>query len=196
MTKSVAFLYDFVSLPSYIAWKCLPPMLEAAGAELVLQPVLVGGIFKATGNAGPLALPAKKDWYGRDLALWCQKRAVVVSPSPYLPFRSLPLMRGSFVAAERGETLRYVEAMFDAIFVQARNLGDLQVVAATLDAAGMDVDAYLQGIERSDIKQQLLDATQQAVDRGVFGVPTFFVNGQLFFGQDRLEFVLDALRCD
>jgi 2-hydroxychromene-2-carboxylate isomerase len=121
---------------------------------------------------------------------------VVVSPSPYLPFRSLPLMRGSFVAAERGETLRYVEAMFDAIFVQARNLGDLQVVAATLDAAGMDVDAYLQGIERSDIKQQLLDATQQAVDRGVFGVPTFFVNGQLFFGQDRLEFVLDALRCD
>jgi 2-hydroxychromene-2-carboxylate isomerase len=196
MTKSVEFLYDFVSLPSYIAWKSLPPMLEATGAELVLRPVLVGGIFKATGNSGPLALPAKKDWYMRDLALWCKKRGVVVNPSPYVPFRSLPLMRGSFVAAERSETMRYVEALFDAIFVQARNLGDLQVVAAILDAAGLDADAYLQGIERSDIKQQLLDATQQAVDRGGFGVPTFFVNEQLFFGQDRLEFVLDALRCD
>jgi 2-hydroxychromene-2-carboxylate isomerase len=196
MTKVVEFFYDFVSLPSYIAWKCLPPMLEAVGAELVLRPVLVGGIFKATGNAGPLALPAKKDWYMRDLALWCKKRGVVVNPSPYLPFRSLPLMRGSFVAAERGETLHYVEALFDAIFVQARNLGDLQVVAATLAAAGLDADAYLQAIDRSDIKQRLLDATQQAVDRGVFGVPTLVVNGQLFFGQDRLEFVQDALRCD
>jgi 2-hydroxychromene-2-carboxylate isomerase len=194
MAKTVEFLYDFVSSPSFIAWKSLPPMLEAAGAELVLTPVLLGGIFKATGNAGPLAIAAKKEWYAGDLALWAKKRRVVLNPSPFIPFRSLPLMRGSYVAAERGETDLYVSTVFDAAFVQGRDMGDMRVVADTLAAAGLDSAAYVQGIERADIKLRLLDATQQAVARRVFGVPTFFVDGNLFFGQDRLEFVLEALQ--
>lgn len=194
MTKTVEFMYDFVSMPSFIAWKSLPPMLEAVGAQLVLTPVLVGGIFKATGNAGPLAIAAKKEWYVGDLALWARKRGVVVNPSPFVPFRSLPVMRGACVAAERNETDLYVSTVFDAVFVHGRNMGDMQVVADTLAAAGLDPDAYVKGVERADIKQQLLDATQQAVDRRVFGVPTFFVDGNLFFGQDRLELVLEALQ--
>ena len=193
IARTVEFVYDFVSVPCHIAWKCLGPMVRASGAQVVLTPVLCGGIFKAIGNPGPLEIPAKREWYARDLALWARRRGVPLVQSPFLPVRSLPLMRGSFVAAERDETSRYVDTVFDAIYVHGRNLSDMKVVVDTLNEAGLDADAYLQAIERPDIKQKLLDSTQDAVARRVFGVPTFFVDDELFFGQDRLEFVVEAL---
>jgi 2-hydroxychromene-2-carboxylate isomerase len=191
---TVEFVYDFVSTPCHIAWKSLDSMVKAIGAEVVMTPVLCGGIFKAIGNPGPLAVPAKREWYARDLAMWAKRRGVSLVPSPYVPIRSLPLMRGTFIAAERNETFRYVDAVFDSIYVHGRNLSDMKVVEETLREAGLDVGAYLQGIERADIKQNLLRNTEDAIARRVFGVPTFFVDNELFFGQDRLEFVVEALQ--
>lgn len=191
---TVEFIYDFVSIPCYIAWKCLDAMIRPCGGKVLLTPVLCGGIFKAIGNAGPLAIPAKREWYMRDLAMWARRRGVVLVDNPFLPIRTLPLMRGSVLATERNETSAYVEAVFDSIYVRQRNLSDLNVVKQALHEAGLDSDAYLQGMERADIKQSLLRSTEAAVARGVFGVPSFFVNDELFFGQDRLEFVADALR--
>lgn len=103
-------------------------------------------------------------------------------------------MRGSLIAAERNETSRYVDAVFDSIYVHGRNLSDMKLVAETLNEAELDADAYLQGIERADIKQKLLRNTEDAIARRVFGVPTFFVDNELFFGQDRLEFVVETLQ--
>ena len=194
MTGTVEFIYDFVSTPCHIAWKSLDPMVKATGAELVMTPVLCAGIFKAVGNPGPLAIPAKRDWYARDLAMWAKRRGVTLVESRHVPFRSLPLMRGCFVAAERNETFRYVDTVFDAIFVHGRDLGDMRTVKETLIEAGLDADTYTRGIEREDIKQKLLRNTEEAVGRGVFGVPSFFVKDELFFGQDRLEFVVEALQ--
>jgi 2-hydroxychromene-2-carboxylate isomerase len=191
---AVEFVYDFVSTPCHIAWKCLDPMIKAIGGQVVMTPVLCGGIFKAIGNPGPLAIPAKREWYARDLDLWARRRGVRLVRSPFIPIRSLPLMRGSLLAAERNETSRYVDAVFDAIYVHQRNLSDMDVVEETLNGAGLDAQAYLQGIERTDIKEKLLRNTEQAVARGVFGVPSFFVRNELFFGQDRLEFVVEALQ--
>ena len=191
---TVEFVYDFVSTPCHIAWKCLDSMVKAVGAEVVMTPVLCGGIFKAIGNPGPLVVPAKREWYARDLAMWAKRRGVNLVPSPYVPIRSLPLMRGSFVAAERNETFRYVDAVFDAIYVRGRNLSDMKVVDETLIEAGLDAGAYLQGMGRDDVKQKLLNSTDSVIARGVFGVPSFFVNDELFFGQDRLEFVVEALQ--
>ena len=188
------FIYDFVSVPGYLAWKSLGPMTDGLDVDLVLTPVLCAGIFNATGNPGPLVVPAKTRWLVRDLQLWARKRGVTLVPNPATPVRTLPLMRGSLVAAERGETRAYVGAMFDAIHVKARNPGDLAVLENCLDEAGLDARAYLDGIQRADIKQGLLRSTEDAVARGVFGVPSFFVEGELFFGQDRLEFVVEALR--
>ena len=102
-------------------------------------------------------------------------------------------MRGVFVAQERGETDRYVKAIFEAIFVNVKNMSDVEVVRATLIEAGIDFESYWKEIERDDVKSRLRDETDRAVQRGVFGVPTFFVGDELFFGQDRLEFVRDAL---
>ena len=193
MPRTVEFFYDFVSPPCFIAWKVLPPLVKAAAANLVLTPVLATGIQKATGNPGPMAYPAKLDWYMRDLGLWVKKRGLIIHPNLQLPFRSLYVLRGSFVAAERNETVRYVDAVFDAVFVQGRNCDDLAVVGQCLVAAGLDATAYLEAMARADIKDKLRQSTEDAVARRVFGVPTFIVDGELFFGQDRIEFVHDAL---
>jgi 2-hydroxychromene-2-carboxylate isomerase len=190
---TVEFIWDFVSTPCYIAWKCLEPMVGPLGAQVVYTPVFCGGIFKAIGNPGPLVIPAKKAWYARDLAMWAKRRGVPLRQSAHIPIRSLPLMRGSLLAEERGETRRYRDAVFDAVYTQERNLSDMELVKQTLREAGLDADAYLQGMERADIKQKLVRNTDDAVARGVFGVPSFFVGNELFFGQDRLEFVLEAL---
>jgi 2-hydroxychromene-2-carboxylate isomerase len=190
---AVEFVYDFVSVPCHIAWQVLRPMLESAGARLVLTPVLCGGIFKAIGNPGPLAVPAKRDWYQRDLPMWARRRGVALVPSPFLPVRSLHLLRGSFVAEQRNEAERYMDTVFEAIYVRTIDMGRLDAYAETLRLAGFDADAYLEGIEHPDIKRRLVDETDRAVARGVFGVPSFFVGDELFFGQDRLEFVIEAV---
>ena len=103
-------------------------------------------------------------------------------------------MRGMLLATERGEAQRYGDAVFEAIYVHQRNLSDLEVVKDTLRERGLDVEAYMKGIERSDIKERLVKNTEHAVSRGVFGVPSFFVGDELFFGQDRIEFVIEALQ--
>ena len=194
MTKTVEFLYDFASVPCYIAWTQIDAIARRANAQLTMTPVFCQGIFNAIGNPGPLAIPAKREWYGRDLELWVKKLGIPYRPNPNNPIRTLPLMRGVFVAQERGEIDRYVETIFEAIFVNSRNMSDIDVVHATFTDAGIDFESYWKEIERDDIKLKLRRNTDDAVGRGVFGVPTFFVGDQLFFGQDRLEFVSDALR--
>ena len=194
MQPTVEFLFDFVSAPSALAWFSLPKRVQQAGARLVMTPVVITGIFKATGNIAPLSLPAKMDWLRRDLARWAGMRGVVLHPSPRLPFRSLPYLRGCLLAQERGEESRFIQAVFDAAFVRGEDMDDAQTVARLLQGAGLDPLAYLEGIERQDVKDQLRRNTEEAVERKVFGVPTFFVNGELFFGQDRLDFVMEALQ--
>jgi 2-hydroxychromene-2-carboxylate isomerase len=192
--KSVEFLYDFVSAPSYIAWTQLDALAREANAQITMTPVFCAGIFKDIGNPGPLAIPAKRAWYTRDLELWAKKRGVTMRLNPHSPIRSLPLMRGVIVAQERAERDRYLKTIWDAIWLDSKNMSDPGVVDETLEAAGLDVEAYMRGIEREDVKAKLRESTLDAVRRGVFGVPSFFVGDELFFGQDRLEFVREALR--
>jgi len=192
--KSVEFLYDFVSAPSYIAWTQIDKIAREENAQVIRTPVFCGGIFKEIGNPGPLAIPAKRNWYVHDLQLWAKKRGITLRPNPYAPIRSLPLMRGVTVARERGEFDRYAKAIWESIFVDGKNMSDPAIVNETLAAAGLAVEAYAAGIEREDVKAELRENTREAVRRGVFGVPTFFVGSELFFGQDRLEFIRDALR--
>ena len=194
MQPTVEFLFDFVSAPSALAWLCLPKLVHQAGARLVMTPVVVTGIFKATGNIAPLNLPAKMEWLRRDLPRWAAKRGVQMHPNPRLPFRSLPYLRGCLLAQERGEESRFIQAVFEAAFVRGENMDDEQTVVGLSKRAGLDPQAYLDGIERQDIKDKLRRNTEDAVARKVFGVPTFFVNGELFFGQDRIEFVMEALQ--
>lgn len=191
--RNVEFLYDFVSTPTYLAWRRLGAIAAQCGATLTMTPVFCAGLFKAIGNPGPLAVPAKRAWFHRDLQLWVRRLGVPFVANPHSPIRTLPLMRGVLVAEERHEADHYIRTVFEAINVAGLDMSDPGVVADTMRAAGFDWDAYLAGIAREDIKSRLAANTQQAIERGVFGVPTFFVGEEMFFGQDRLDFVREAL---
>jgi 2-hydroxychromene-2-carboxylate isomerase len=195
MSRQVEFFFDFGSPTTYLAYTQLPKLAAECGADLVWRPMLLGGVFKATGNASPVTVPAKGRWMGDDLLRWARRYGVPFTFNPHFPINTLTLMRGATgMQLRRPDAFaRYVDAMFDAMWVEPRNLGDAAVLAATLTDAGFDADAFTALVGDADVKARLIATTDEAVTRGVFGAPTCFVDGQMYFGQDRLDFVREAL---
>jgi 2-hydroxychromene-2-carboxylate isomerase len=161
----------------------------------VLRPMLLGGVFKATGNASPATVPAKGRWMFDDLARWAQRYGVPFVHNPNFPVNTLPLMRiATGVQMTQPESfLRCCDAIFNAMWREQCNLADAAQLAARLAGAGLEAQALLALAAQADVKARLIATTDEAVARGVFGAPSFFVGDQLFFGQDRLDFVRDAL---
>ena len=194
MAKTVEFYFDFGSPYSYLAYKALPGIAAAQGAEILWRPMLLGGVFKATGNRSPVEIPAKGKWLQQDLQRWAKRYGAVFRNNPHFPVNTLVLMRGATGLQMRGTDFgRYVEAMFRAMWEEPRNLGDAAEIATVLREAGFDAEAFLALVNDAEVKQQLKKNTEQAVARGVFGAPTFFVGDEMFWGQDRLAFVAEAL---
>ena len=196
MVKTVEFYFDFGSPASYLAWTQLPAIAAQSGAELVYRPVLLGGIHKATNNASPAAIPAKGAWMQIDLARFARRYGVQYAHNPHFPINTLMLMRAATGAQMHDEQLflRYVSTVFRAMWEQPRNMGDLTTVHAVLQSADLDSALLLQFAEDPAVKERLKRETEAAVARGLFGAPTMFVGDEMFFGQDRLDFVKEALR--
>jgi 2-hydroxychromene-2-carboxylate isomerase len=193
--KTVEFFLDFGSPASYRAWTQLPAICRAAGATLVYRPMLLGGVFQATGNASPITVPAKGKYMLTDLARFAQRYGVPMRFNPHFPINTLALMRAA-VGVQQRDPARFgdfVSAMFRAMWVDGRNMGDPQAVAEVLAGAGFDPQAVLALTTDPAVKEALKAATEEAVRRGAFGAPTMFVGAQMFFGQDRLDFVREAL---
>ena len=194
MTKQVEFFFDIGSSYSYIAYKALPALADAHGAQIVWKPMLLGGVFKASGNHSPAEVPAKGQWMNRDLQRWAARYGAPFTLNPNFPINTLTLMRGAVGMQMRGlDFPKYLETMFHAMWAEPRNLGDPQELAAVLRQAGFDVDAFQALVNDPAVKEQLKKNTEEAVARGVFGAPTFFVGDDMFWGQDRLDFVAEAL---
>ncbi len=194
MAKTVEFYFDFGSPYSYLAYKALPGIAAAQGAEILWRPMLLGGVFKATGNHSPVDIPAKSQWLHQDLQRWAKRYGAVFRNNPHFPVNTLVLMRGATGLQMRGTDFgKYVEAMFRAMWEEARNLGDPAEIAAVLRQAGFDAEAFLALVNDAEVKEKLKKNTEEAVARGVFGAPTFFVGDEMFWGQDRLDFVAEAL---
>ena len=193
--KTIEFFFDFGSPTSYLAYKALPALAAGVGASIVYRPMLLGGVFKATGNASPVTVPAKGRWMFEDIPRWARKHGVPFAFNPAFPINTLPLMRGAagLQMREPARFVAYCDAVFDALWQHQQNLGDPAVLAATLAAAGFDAEAFMALIGDAEVKAALVATTEEAVARGVFGAPTCFVGTQMFFGQDRLDFVRDAL---
>ncbi|QDL39107.1 2-hydroxychromene-2-carboxylate isomerase [Rhodoferax sediminis] len=193
--KSVEFYFDFGSPASYLAYTQLPALCRETGAALVWKPMLLGGVFQATGNHSPATIPAKGAYTFTDFDRFAKRYGVPLKQNPYFPINTLTLMRGA-AGLQLREPARfgaYVDAIFHAIWVDAQNLNDPATVAAALQAAGFDAPALLALTREPEVKDRLKAMTQEAIDRGVFGAPTFFAGGQMFWGQDRLDFVKEAL---
>ena len=194
MAKQVEFYFDVGSPYSYLAYKALPGIAAAHGAQIVWRPMLLGGVFKATGNRSPVETPAKGKWMHQDLQRWAQRYRIAFNHNPYFPINTLTLMRGAVGMQAQGPIFhKYMDAIFHAMWGEPRNLGAADELAAVLRQAGIDVDAFQSLVNDPAVKEQLKKNTEEAVARGVFGAPTFFVGDELHWGQDRLEFVAQAL---
>lgn len=195
MSKQLEFWFDLGSPAAYLAWKRLPKFVARTGASVTYKPMLLGGIFKATGNASPVTIPAKGKWLLGDLDRYAHRDGVPLRYPPEFPLNTLALMRAAIgLQMRRPERFAaYVDAIFDAIFGQARDLRDEKVVAEVLTSAGFDPAEILALASDPEVKQALIRNTEEAVARGVFGAPTFFVDGEMFWGQDRMDFVAEAL---
>jgi 2-hydroxychromene-2-carboxylate isomerase len=190
----VTFYYDYGSPASYLAWSQLPAICARYGAEIDDRPILIGGVFKMTGNRSPIMVEAKGEWFFKDMARFAERYGVPFEKNPYFIINSLPLMRGALWATDQGRLEDYNRVMFNACWVEGRDLNDPAVIMATLADGGFDADAAAAAIQTGEIKKRLIDVTQDAVDQGIFGVPAMVVDGELHFGQDRLDWVEAALK--
>jgi len=193
MASHLRFLFDFGSPTTYLAHKRLPQLLARTGASVEYVPILLGGVFKATGNASPAMIPAKGAWMNADLQRFAARHGTPFARNPHFPINTLHLMRGAAGLQDDTRFMPYVEAVFEAMWLEPKNLGDPAELPPVLARAGLSVDEFRALVERDDVKERLKQQTEAAVSRGVFGAPTFFVGDAMFFGQDRLDFVEEAL---
>ncbi|MEP6390515.1 MAG: 2-hydroxychromene-2-carboxylate isomerase [Halioglobus sp.] len=195
MSTQLDFYFDFGSPTTYLAYKRLQQLEQQYDLELVYKPMLLGGVFKATSNASPVTIPAKGQYMSEhDMPRFAQRYGVELAFNPFFPINTLYLMRGVFAARKLNCLPTYLDAVFQAMWVTKQNMGDLDVVAEVLRSAGLDAEALLAATQEPEIKQALIAATEEAVSRGAFGAPTMYIGDEMFFGQDRLDFVEERLR--
>jgi len=190
MTAKLEFFYDYVSVYSYLA----NSQLHTLGAdEIVFRPMFLGGVMQATGNRPPAAVEAKGRYLAVDVERWVRRYSVPFAMNPVFPLNTLGALRVAIVALRRQEFAAAHQSLFDAAWVHGVNLGETDDLFEVVRQAGLPAEEYSSLIAAQDVKDELKSNTEEAVRRGVFGAPTFFVGDQMFFGNDRLDQVREAL---
>ena len=193
MSKQVEFFFDVGSPASYLAWTQIRPLAARHGAEVIFQPMLLGGVFKATNNSSPATVPAKGRYTRIDFQRFAKRYQVPFAHNPFFPINTMQLMRGAVAYLHADQFLPYLDAVFQAMWVDGKDMGNPEVVAEVLGGKGFDLTDLMQKINDPAVKDRLRQITEQAIERGVFGAPTCFVGDEMFFGQDRLDFIEEAL---
>lgn len=191
MSKAIDFIFDFGSPNAYLAWKALPAIAARHGARVNLLPCLLGGIFKATGNQAPgvafSGVKGKLDYEMLEMRRFIEAHELTAFRfNPHFPVNTLLLMRGMIAAQGVGVGEAYLDAMLKGMWEDGQKLDDPEVFVATANAAGLDGAALLAATGDPAVKAELVANTEAAVARGVFGIPTFFVGSEMFFGKERL----------
>jgi 2-hydroxychromene-2-carboxylate isomerase len=193
------FLFDFGSPNAYLAHKVIPKVEARTGRKFDYVPVLLGGVFKATGNRSPMeafaAVPAKLAYEGRERERFVARHGLSgFRPNPHFPVNTLTIMRGAIAAQDLGVFDAYVDAVFAAMWEQGLKMDDPAVIAQALSAAGLPAEELLAMTQDPSVKERLAANTNAAVAKGVFGSPSFLVGEELWFGKDRLDDVEAAIR--
>lgn len=194
MSKSVEFLFDFVSPTSYLAYMVLPKIIDRAEeAYVTWTPVFLGGIMQATGNRPPGTVDAKGRWMAADMARWVEHYRIPYRRNAAFPVNTLTVLRGAVAYLDDPVIRYYCDAMFQAMWVEDRDLSQKAEIDAVLEKVGIDPRIFHERVAEPAVKERLKANTEDAVARGVFGAPTFFVAGNMHFGQDRLWMVAEDL---
>ncbi len=192
------FLFDFGSPNAYLAHQVMPDIEARVGAKFTYVPVLLGGVFKATGNRSPMEAfghIASKIAYEQleSRRFVARHNLTKFRFNPFFPVNTLGIMRGAVAADGRGELPVYLNAVFHHMWEEPKKMDDPAVIHAALKQSGLDADALLAAAQTPEVKDKLIKNTEAAVARGVFGIPTFFVGDEIFFGKDRLRDVEEAI---
>ena len=193
MVKNIEFYFDFGSPTAYLAYTQLQLIAERQKTNLIYCPILLGGVFKATGNNPPASVPAKGKYMMVDLQRYADKYKVPYKRNPHFPVNTLSLMRGAVSYQEDGDFLKYVNVIFQNMWVNPKNLNDHEVLEKVLMENNFDIDDFMKRISDQNIKNKLISNTENAVKKGAFGAPTIFIGDEMFFGQDRMEFVENSI---
>jgi 2-hydroxychromene-2-carboxylate isomerase len=195
MPRTIEFLFDYGSPFSYLASLQLSGFARRNNATVIYLPILLGAVLKATGNQSPMAVPAKGRYMAIELRRWAARYNVPFRANPH-PFlgNTIILMRGAVAAQKHGNFGLYHDLVFKAVWAEAVDLGDEAVRKRLLERAGFTPAVFAAAIEAQEVKDELRSNTDGAIARGVFGAPAFFVGDELFWGNDRFDFVEEALR--
>lgn len=198
MNARVQFLFDFGSPNAYLVHQVIPQIEARTGARFDYVPILLGGLFKLANNRSPMEanadIPLKRAYDLLEIRRFVQRHGLgAFRFNPHFPVNTLQIMRGAVAAQRLGCFRPYVNAVFASMWERGADMADAAVIAAELQAAGLDAALLMAAAQEAEVKQGLLANTQQAHARGAFGAPTFFVGDEIFFGKDRLREVEEAI---
>jgi len=193
------FIFDFGSPNAYLAWKVLPEIESRTGVAFDAVPCLLGGIFKATGNQSPMMananIPAKMAYEMLEMRRFVARHGLTqFKMNPHFPVNTLLMMRIAVAAKRDGALAPVMGAFFAAMWEDGKKMDEPAVVGAVLAAAGLPAERFIAAANEPEVKAALIANTERAVTRGAFGIPTFFVGDEMWFGKDRLREVEEALR--
>ena len=199
MSKTIDFIFDFASPNAYLAWKVWPTIGARTGANVNVIPCLLGGLFKLTGNQAPMTafggVKGKLEYERLETQRFIDKHGLkAFRLNPNFPVNTLTIMRAFVAARRRGAGDQFMEAVLRAMWEEGEKMDDPAVIANVLSAAGLEAKALLQAAQDQEIKAELTANTAAAAARGVFGIPTFFVGKEMFFGKERLGQIEEELK--
>jgi len=193
----VEFFFDIGSPYSYLASTQIEQLDQEPGASVEWRPFLLGGVFKETGNAAPANVPPKAQYMLTDLRRWADTYDIPFQMPENFPLNTLPTQRALVAVKKRGGAVPpLARALFRGYWVGGRDVSDPSVIAQMCERVDEPGDDILEALDDDDIKAELRKVTNEAVERGAFGAPTFFVDDKMFWGNDRLTFVRAAVRED
>ncbi len=198
MTIKVEFLFDFGSPNAYLSHLVIPAIQARTGVKFNYVPVLLGGVFKATNNVSPMVatqgIRNKPQFAQVEMQRFLRKHRITsYVRNPFFPVNTLVIMRGAVFAQTQAYFDRYIDAVYRHMWAQPKKMDDPEVIAAALTESGLPGEAILAGASLPDVKQRLIANVDEAVARGVFGSPSFFVGTEIYFGKDQLRDVEEEI---
>ena len=190
MIKPFDFFFDFISPYSYLAHKQIRKLEKENNIKINYKPILLGGLHKLAGVTAAAFIPSKTKYMIRDCKMIAEKHNIKFKFNTNFPINSLTLMRGVFLAQDKKKLDQYVDFFFNAYWEDGLNLNNDKILNSILTSLNIDFNEFHSITSDQKIKNKLIDETNDAYNKGVFGAPSFIVNNKLFWGQDRLEFVL------
>ncbi len=199
MTRQVDFYFDFASPNAYLSHKVISGIEERTGAKFNYIPVLLGGIFKATNNKPPMeaffGIMNKNEYQSIEMQRFQERHGIdKFKMNPHFPVISLQIIRGAVGAQKDGYLDKYIDEVLKHMWEEPKKMDDPDVIKEAFTESGFDADRLMEQIQDPEVKAQLISNTEEAVNRGTFGVPTFFVGEEIFFGKDTLWQVEELLK--